>query len=98
MADAPAHGKSFGGADSHEEEDCKLALLIQKCAQQHIKIIEMPIGGSSPEPSFKKCKEIYQDSKGLLYEIRPFQSSGSDISSIFRDSVVSAVICAAPKA
>lgn len=95
MADAPAHGAIFGGA-GHEPEAPLLIPLIQQCAARKIKIIGMPIGGSYSQPSYDQCQRNYPLNEDNLYQITPF-AGGGDISTYFRDSVVNAVICAAPK-
>jgi hypothetical protein len=94
LADAPAHAQYYCGSINHEEEQPKLAPLIQRCAGQGIKIVGMPIG-SGPQLSFDRCKAIYDSAKGPMYQMRPFGSSG--VSSMFKDAIVGAVISAAPK-
>jgi hypothetical protein len=100
LADAPAHGRDFCGQNNHNPEGPKLVPLIQQCAQQRIKIVGMPIGGSADtQLSFNKCQQLYTPGapKGALYKIQPF-GTGKDIPALFKSSVIEAIICAAPRA
>jgi hypothetical protein len=94
LADAPAHGQYYCGYSNHQEEEAKLEPLIKRCATQGIKIIGMPIG-TGTQLSYDRCKAIYDSAKGSMYEMKPFGSS--DVSSLFKDTIVQAVIAAAPK-
>ena len=97
IADAPAHGNIYGGDCSHQSEAPKLKPYIQQCATNNIKIIGMYID-SYAEPSFRQCQREYDEitNKEKLYRVQSF-SAGSDLSSYFKESVVEAAICAAPK-
>jgi hypothetical protein len=72
MADAPAHGSSFGGP-GHEQEAQKLPPLIVKLAKRHIVVSAMDISGGAAT-SFAKCKQIYDKEQGPGYEIQQFIS------------------------
>jgi hypothetical protein len=94
IADYPAHGQLYCGSENHQEEEPKLAPLIERCSAQGIRIVAMPIGPYAQQ-SFDRCRKIYQSAGGLLYEIKPFGSS--DVSALFKDMIIQAVVCAAPK-
>ena len=98
IADAPAHGHTFCNSINHEEEDSRLAPLIRDCASSGIKIVGMPIG-DYPLNSFQQCQNIYNgvSNPQKLYQIQPFNSGSSNISSYFKTAVVQAAVCAAPK-
>jgi hypothetical protein len=91
MADAPAHGTDYGGP-GHEDQSSLLDPLIKKCSSKDIKIIGMPIGGYSPLPSFKKCKEQYLLGEGKIYEIVPFNPGSSDFSEYFKKIMLKSII------
>ncbi|KAK8886006.1 hypothetical protein M9Y10_041465 [Tritrichomonas musculus] len=99
IADAPAHGHSYCGTQNHEEENGKLAPLLKNCASSGIKIVGMPIGGNYSLNSFNQCRADYNTGshKQMFYEIQPFNVGSSDLSSYFKDAVVHAAVCAAPR-
>ena len=98
IADAPAHGSEWCNKNNHEEENKKLYAKIQKCVDKNIKIIGFQIG-SYPKPSFIKFQREYNSRGGKLYKIQEFRSgmSASEISSHFKEMVVSSTHAAAPK-
>ena len=98
IADAPAHGSEWCGSNNHNEENPKLYPIVQKCVDKDIKIIGFQIG-SYPKPSFEKFQKEYNNRGGKLYKIQVFKSgmSSSEISTHFKDMVVSSTHAAAPK-
>ena len=98
IADAPAHGSEWCNENNHNEENSKLYPIIQKCVDKNIKIIGFQIG-SYPKPSFEKFQKEYNNRGGKLYKIQVFKSgmSSSEISTHFKDMVVSSTHAAAPK-
>lgn len=98
IADAPAHGSEWCNENNHNEENSKLYPIIKKCVDKNIKIIGFQIG-SYPKPSFEKFQKEYNNRGGKLYKIQVFRSrmSSSEISTHFKDMVVSSTHAAAPK-
>ena len=96
IADAPAHTKEYCGRDNHEEEDGKLQTILRICANKDIKIISFAIN-TGAEKSFKVCEEYYKEYNGF-YKIFSFdEAKTSIISDNFKDLVIEAAVCAAPK-
>jgi len=62
IADAGAHGEEFSKGDKHPEQGDLLYSKIEQCVKENISIIGFKIG-ASPEQSFTKIKEIYEDYK-----------------------------------
>ena len=97
IADAPAHGEMFCGKKNHNNEEPKLLPLIQNIARKNIKIYAFQIN-STPALSFTKCREFYNTSGGLMYTIKDYSSiKQQEIISRFKDLIVDAVTCAAPR-
>lgn len=98
IADAPAHGSEWCNENNHNEENSKLYPIIKKCVDKNIKIIGFQIG-SYPKPSFEKFQKEYNNRGGKLYKIQVFKSgmSSSEISTHFKDMVVSSTHASAPK-
>jgi hypothetical protein len=100
LADAPAHGVRFGGDYLLEHESEKLPPLIQRCAKENIKIFGMPIiirKNYEVFKSFQECQRIYAQREGNLYVIQQFDHNVPNFEEYFKDIMVQAVICAAPK-
>ncbi|KAH0788413.1 Glutenin, high molecular weight subunit [Histomonas meleagridis] len=97
IADAPAHGKAYGGDTKHQVEEAKLKPLVQRCAQRGIKIIGMYINNYAL-PSYNQCQTEYNtmSNPDMMYKIQEFRA-GSDISAYFKEAVVTAAIAAAAK-
>ena len=102
IADDGAHGTEFSSGDGHPEQGPLLPPYIKKCVDKNIKIIGFKIG-SSPENSFKKIKQIYDDynltsKNNGLFDIYDFKrGSTEEVSMHFKDLVVKAAVVAAPK-
>lgn len=99
MADAPAHGHSYCGYNNHEEENDRLAPLLKRCCSCGIKIVGMPIDGDYSLQSFKEAERNYNcgSNEQKFYRIQSFDSGSSNLSSYFKDQIVTAAVCAAPK-
>ena len=97
IADSPAHGIDFCLQDKHNEENAKLPPLIKTVAEKNIKIYAFQVKNSA-ELSFNKCSELYKSYGGTMFLIKDFNSfSEKEIFDNFNDSIIEAVICAAPK-
>lgn len=70
LADAGAHGKLFTSNDKYPEEESKLIVQLEKCAQKGIKIFGYIIDEDCQQ-SFNECSKIYR-SKGGSFEICKF--------------------------
>ena len=70
LADAGAHGKLFTLNDKYPEEEQKLIIELDKCAEKGIKIFGYVINDRARE-SFNQCAKIYR-SKGGSFEIFDF--------------------------
>ena len=70
LTDAGAHGKLFTTNDKYPEEESKLIIELEKCAQKHIKIFGYTIADEC-QKSFNECSKIYR-SKGGSFEIVKF--------------------------
>lgn len=70
LTDAGAHGKLFTTNDKYPEEESKLIVELEKCAQKGIKIFGYTITDECQQ-SFNECSRIYR-SKGGSYEIVKF--------------------------
>jgi Mg-chelatase subunit ChlD len=70
LTDAGAHGKLFTSNDKYPEEESKLIVELEKCAQKGIKIFGYTITDECQQ-SFNECSRIYR-SKGGSYEIVKF--------------------------
>ena len=70
LTDAGAHGKLFTPYDKYPEEEAKLILQLEKCADKGIKIFGYVIEENARN-SFNECSKIYR-SKGGSFEIFDF--------------------------
>ena len=70
LTDAGAHGKLFTPNDKYPEEESKLIIELEKCAQKRIKIFGYTIDDECQQ-SFNECSRIYR-SKGGSFEIVKF--------------------------
>ena len=70
LTDAGAHGKLFTSYDKYPEEESKLIVELEKCAQKGIKIFGYTIDEECQQ-SFNECSRIYR-SKGGSFEIVKF--------------------------
>ena len=70
LTDAGAHGKLFTSNDKYPEEESKLIVELEKCAQKGIKIFGYIIDEECQQ-SFNECSRIYR-SKGGSFEIVKF--------------------------
>ena len=70
LTDAGAHGKLFTLNDKYPEEEQKLIIELDKCAEKGIKIFGYVINDRARE-SFNQCSKIYR-SKGGSFEIFDF--------------------------
>jgi heat shock protein 1/8 len=89
IADAPAHGREWGGLCEHQDQSPLLAPLIRQCAKkgiifQGIKITDYP------KKSFEKIEEIYR-AEGGIAETVDFDSSGESAAD-FLEKIVGRVI------
>ena len=70
LTDAGAHGKLFTPYDKYPEEEAKLILQLENCADRGIKIFGYVIEEEARN-SFNECSKIYR-SKGGSFEIFDF--------------------------
>ena len=70
LADAGAHGKRFTLSDKYPEEEEKLILQLENCADRGIKIFGYVIADDARN-SFNECAKIYRN-KGGSFEIFDF--------------------------
>ena len=70
LADAGAHGKRFTLSDKYPEEEEKLILQLENCADRGIKIFGYVIADDARN-SFNECAKIFR-SKGGSFEIFDF--------------------------
>ena len=70
LADAGAHGKRFTLSDKYPEEEEKLILQLENCADRGIKIFGYVIDDDARN-SFNECAKIFR-SKGGSFEIFDF--------------------------
>ena len=70
LADAGAHGKRFTPSDKYPEEEEKLILQLENCADRGIKIFGYVIKEEARN-TFNECAKIYR-SKGGSFEILDF--------------------------
>ena len=92
IADAPAHSTLYndgGDGGDYSTEGPKLDNYIQKCAHMNIKIVAFKIG-SSPDKSFQRVKQIYNNNGKYNFKMTDFDQNRTD-PSYFVDLVVNSV-------
>jgi hypothetical protein len=77
IADAPAHGREWGGNCNHQKEGEKLTPLIHRLAKDGYFFNGICMG-SAPKPSFDGIKRIYvENGKGRNFRVQDFDSSST---------------------
>jgi len=92
IADAPAHSTLYndgGDGGDYSTEGPKLDNYIQKCAYMNINIVAFKIG-SSPDKSFQRVKQIYNNNGKYNFKMTDFDQNRTD-PSYFVDLVVNSV-------
>ena len=96
IADSPAHTQEYCGTINHEKESGKLQAILNECSEKGIKIIALSINENAKK-SFDVC-ESYYNSYGGFFKVFNFdEAKSSTISENFKDFVLEAAECAAPK-
>jgi len=90
IADAPAHGKSWGGNCIHQDQDSLLDPLIGKCATDGYYFRGLSIK-SYPMESFKKIESIYKQVNPMVPASFTEFSSSSNATEQFQDFVLQSI-------
>ena len=89
ITDAPAHTKEFCGKENHEKEIGKLPNVLKKCADNHIRIIGLPIEEDAKK-SFEVCEKYYKKYYGS-YKIFNYDKTDKEtITEYFKNFVLEA--------
>ena len=96
IADSAAHTQEFCGNENHEEESGKLQKVLKICADKGIKIIAFAINDMA-KLSFDVCEKYYNNYNGFFKSFSFKEAESSNISDNFKDMVIEAAECAAPK-
>jgi molecular chaperone DnaK (HSP70) len=90
IADAPAHGASWGGHCKHQDQDRLLEDPIREFARSSTAMVTLTIGDGA-RPTFEKMRRIYAETDAAVrFSIAEFSGSASDVSGI-ADALNSAV-------
>ena len=94
IADAPAHGKIWGGVDEHNDQGPLLLPHIKECAKNSIFYAAIDVGNYAT-PSFNAIKKIYQEEgNDKIYLYNKFDSSNSLDVGTFLENVATGLITA----
>ena len=92
IADAPAHSILYnngGDGNDYSYQGTRLDNLIKQCAKMNLNIVAFKIG-SSPDLSFSRIKNIYNENGKTNFKITDFDQNKTD-PSYFVDLVVNSV-------
>jgi len=89
IADAPAHGKSWGGNCSRQDQDSLLGPLINKCATEGYYFRGLSIN-STPQQSFPKIVSIIEKTNPKV-RASFSEFSSSDATEHFQDFVLDSI-------